>query len=69
MDVQRKPKLMEERRKHKDKNKGRYKEINKKSKETIELWLPNQCMEIESLEQKHNTFNLQKIEAITGRIN
>ena len=63
--------LMEERRKHRNKNDLTYREINKiinkKIKEAKELWLQNECMEIESLEKKHDTFNLhKKIKAVTG---
>ncbi|XP_030751542.1 uncharacterized protein LOC115879046 [Sitophilus oryzae] len=64
--------LMEERRKHRNKNERTYKKINnkinKEIKEAKEQWLQIQCREIEALEQKHDTFNLhKKIKTMAGR--
>lgn len=56
--------LMEERRKHKNKNQNQYKQIHrtirKKIKEAKELWLQESCKEIEHLQSIHDDFNLHK---------
>lgn len=61
---------MEEQRKHSSKWKKAYKEINKQIKEAKEQWPQNECREIETLEEKHNTFKRhRKIKIMTGGTN
>lgn len=56
--------LMDERRKHKNKNVETYNSIDRKIKKEIrtakEQWAADQCEEIESLEKKHDYFNLHR---------
>ncbi|KAG8233916.1 hypothetical protein J437_LFUL005121 [Ladona fulva] len=56
--------LMDERRAYKIKNPMKYIEIHRKIKRKIkeakEKWLSEQCMEIEELEKKHDSYNMHK---------
>lgn len=58
-------KLMEERKKYRNREVERYKQIHQKIKKEIkkakETWLDKKCDEIEELEKKHDTFNLHKL--------
>lgn len=63
--------MMEERRKLKNKDTDRYKEKHKEIRREIrrakEEWYTKECIEIENLEQKHDTFALhKKIKTTTG---
>lgn len=56
--------LMEERRQYKNRDpllyKMKHKEIRKKIREAQKIDLENKCLEIEALEQKHDSFNMYK---------
>lgn len=55
--------MMEEKRIVKndpDKYKDRQTIIKRELREAIEMWMKNQCVEIEILERKHDNYNLHK---------
>lgn len=63
--------LMEERRKVKDKDPGRYRDIQRQIRREIrqakETWAQEKCLEIEDLERRHDSFNMhRKIKEVTG---
>lgn len=64
--------LMEERRQHRNRDSGKYKELHRRVlraiREAKERWLQEKCIEIEILQQKHDNFNLyKKIKEATGK--
>ena len=63
--------LMEERRQHRNRDNVKYKELHRRVlraiKEAKERWLQEKCVEIEILQEKHDSFNLhRKIKEATG---
>lgn len=63
--------MMEERRKVKDKDAGKYRQIHKHIRAEIrrakENWLSKKCEEMEELDKRHDSFNMHKeIKSITG---
>ena len=64
--------LMGERRKYKNKDQQKYKELQSKIKLEIKIakeqWMTNRCAEVEELLKKHDNFNLHKKLKETGNI-
>lgn len=63
--------LMEARRKHKNKDTEKYKEIQRTIQKLIrhakEKWMNERCQELEDLQKKHDQFNIhKKVKEITG---
>ena len=56
--------LMNERRQHKNRSEEEYRKVHrlitKRIKEAKEAWLSERCEEIETLDKKHDTFNVHK---------
>lgn len=57
-------KMMEKRRKLKDRNVNEYNKLHKnlirKIKEAKKIWLTGRCVECETLQQNHDHFNMHK---------